>query len=123
MPIRLSCGVDNQPATLEHFNHGNLSGIVVRWDFQKMPISQIDVVNTPLDSGRKLRNPQQTESWIKSESDCDVITFSQECYFGRPDPDQVIADIERDLQLRYAGESSGKVDIEKYRAALAALNM
>lgn len=128
MSVRLFFPADSIPATVEPFGSDINSGCIVRWDFQ--PIKAVIPAKAKRAASRRRKSvipvtdqeAPATAPPQPTDADTRIVTFSEMRYIGIPDPERVIADIQADLDLRYADRAQPEIDLDAYRTAIAALS-
>lgn len=124
MTARVFSG-DTLPA-VEKFS----TGCIVRWDYEpiKTTIPETDrrtATGRVKASGHAAKNgtpPSAEEPQQGKEVDSGLVAYSEMRYIGVPDPERVVADIQRDLDMRYGEAPRPDIDLNTYRSAIAALN-
>lgn len=113
------------PATVEGFCSVNGAGCIVRWDFEpvktKVPKDE-NMNNRRRRDAKQATAPDEESPEEMQEVDTGMTAYSEMRYFGIPDPEKVVADIEADLELRYGENPRPEIDFEAYRSAIAALS-
>mgnify|MGYP000239135996 CR=1 FL=1 len=113
------------PAPVEKFNTVNGTGYIVRWDLEpiKTKVPKDENMNRKRRRGAKqVTAPAEESAEEMQEVDTGMTAYSEMRYFGIPDPEKVVADIEADLELRYGENPRPEIDFEAYRSAIAALS-
>ncbi len=111
---------EHRPA-VEPFGSGGAMGCIVRWDYQ--PVMTIIPETYSRAASRRRRNLTTAEEPQPArEIDSGLVSYSEMRYIGIPDPERVIADIRRDLEIRYGTSPRPEIDFDAYRTAIASLN-
>lgn len=106
---------------VEPFGNGKINGCIVRWDYK--PVMTIIPETYSRAASRRRRNLTTAEEQQPArEIDSGMVSYSEMRYIGIPDPERVIADIRRDLEIRYGSSPRPEIDFDAYRTAIAALN-
>lgn len=112
----------DKAVAVEQFNTGRKQGCIVRWDFETVK-NQVPAVKTR----RHRRGTSRLSSAAQTEQppvgqDSGFVSFSVKVYHTLPTAEQVVADIEADLAVRYADNDRPDVDLEQYRTAIENLH-
>lgn len=115
----------DKAVAVEQLNINRKKGCVVRWDFEpvknKIPLKP---TNKPKRAKGKPvpETPKQVAEQEYREVASNMVAFSVKSYPTLPTADEVIADIEADLAVRYSEENRPAIDLEAYREAINKLH-
>lgn len=128
MIARVFSGRDKVPATVEQIGVDKISGCIIRWDFTPImhivPKSEFDEYSHGRRAGgsrAEAPSVEDDEPVQTVEVDSGTVAFSEVRYVGVPDPETVVADIQKDLNLRYGEGDRPEIDLDSYRSAIATL--
>ncbi len=122
-------GESTKVLAVEQFNTGRKRGCIVRWDFESVK-SVIPETDKRANFRRRKALSKATDGDTTKlaefeqqgkEVDSGIVAYSEMRYICRPTPEQVVADIEYDLALRYGDAQRPEIDLDYYRMAIAAL--
>ncbi len=110
---------------VEQFDTGRRRGCIVRWDFEtvRLPVRPDDR-RSDFRSRKAGEHTPGAETSVPAPEemrDSVIVAFSEMRYTGKPDPERVVADIEKDMALRYGDTPRPETDYQYYRGAIAAL--
>ena len=110
-----------RPPEVEPFGNVNIKGCIVRWDYKPM-MTMIPEAGARGAASRRLRSRGSAEETPQGKMvDSGMVSYSEMRYIGMPDPERVLADMRRDLEIRYKDSPHPAIDFDTYRAAIAAL--